>query len=75
MKKLKYIKDCFEYYLRIVPDRWISKRKMIHCTRFHQSEPYKYFMGYSLFTGHHPVKCNKCGSLKYVNSRGEWYQW
>jgi hypothetical protein len=55
---------------------WLRHRKMLHCTRYHQSEPYKQFVrGYSLTGGFYPHTCGKCGATKYRNSRGEWYYW
>lgn len=50
------------------------RHRMLKCTRNHKDEPYEHFNGWALGTGHYPVRCTKCGTLKYINSKGEWYR-
>lgn len=68
-----------KYLLWLVAYRvrdWRRRRKMLHCTRFHQSEPHRPFTrGYALSGGYFPHTCDKCGAMKYRNGRGEWYYW
>lgn len=55
--------------------RIVRRLKLKWCTRFHADIKYRYFMGWSLPSGHHPVVCDKCKTIKYVNGKGEFYQW